>query len=185
MASAVQFMQWDNYTGGDTHPRFFDRPALTFNSRQQRLHQLQPGDRLALISRCPQDAQYYFVAVLHIASLKCNPLGSAEEQTFGEFAIVADRSRSLDLGKRFPAEPLLRAFQFDPGRPIKYGASIGQALQTLRLLEEADERILDAALGRLASGKDSALDRPCGLCRPGFLVGRVPAGDSGRLRRAC
>jgi hypothetical protein len=163
MASAVQFMQWDNYTGGDTHPRFFDHQALTFNSRQERLHQLQPGDRLCLVSRCPQDGQYYLVAVLQIAGLKRNPLGSPEEQTFGEFAIVADRSRSLDLGKRFPAEPLLRAFQFDPGKPIKYGASIGQALQTLRLLEAADERILDAALGRLASGKDSALDRPCGL----------------------
>ncbi len=163
MACAVQFMQWDNYAGKQTPSGFFDREPLTFNSRQDRLHELQPGDRLCLVSRCPQDGQYYFVALLHIASLKRNPLGSPEGQAFGEFAIVADRSRSLDLGKRFPAEALLRAFQFDPGKPIKYGASIGQALQTLRLLEEADERILDAALSRLVSGKASALDRPCGL----------------------
>jgi hypothetical protein len=163
MACAVQFMQWDNYTAHETHGRFFDARPLTFNSRQERLHQLHPGDRLCLVSRCPQDGQYYFVAVLHIASLKRNPLGSTEEQAFGEFAVVADRSRSMDLDRRFPAEALLRAFQFDPGKPIKYGASIGQALQTLRLLEESDERILDAALQRLTSGNDSAVDRACGL----------------------
>jgi hypothetical protein len=69
----------------------------------------------------------------------------------------------LDLGKRFPAEPLLRAFQFDPTKPIKYGASIGEALQALRLLEPADERLLDAALASLTSGKGAKLDRPAGL----------------------
>jgi hypothetical protein len=170
MACAVQFMQWDSYVGSQTNPRFFDYQPLTFNSRQERLHQLQAGDRLCLVCRCPDDAQYYLVAVLHVSSSRRNPAGS-EEAAFGEFAIVADPSLSQDLGKRFPAEGLLRAFQFDPSKAIKHGASIGQALQTLRFLEASDERILDAALSRLALGNESQLDRPCGLwtkCNPVF-----------------
>ena len=36
----------------------------------------------------------------------------------------------------------------ETGCPIKYGASISHALQTLRLLDPADERMLDAALAK-------------------------------------
>jgi len=63
---------------------------------------------------------------------------------YGECAIALDRSQSHDLGGRFPAEGLLRALMFETGRPIRYGASIGQALRTLRLLDAIDEHMLDA-----------------------------------------
>lgn len=35
---------------------------------------------------------------------------------------------------------------FETGRPIRYGVSIGQSVQTLRLLGPGGERVLDAAL---------------------------------------
>jgi hypothetical protein len=156
-------MQWENYAGDGGSAPLFTAEPLTFNSRQERLHRLQAGDRLWLVARCPQDRQYYFVAVLRVGGLRHNPPGSPEEQAFGEYAVVADRAQSVDLGKRFPADGLLRALQFDPAKPIKHGASIGQSLQSLRLLDAADERILDAALRRVASGKGSPLDGPLGL----------------------
>jgi hypothetical protein len=46
---------------------------------------------------------------------------------YGEFAVLAERSRSHDLRARFPAEGLLRALEFETGRPIKHGANIGQS----------------------------------------------------------
>jgi hypothetical protein len=52
---------------------------------------------------------------------------------------------------------------FETGRPIKYGASIGQALQTLRLLDPADERILDAALADVDNGEAVPLAGSAGL----------------------
>jgi hypothetical protein len=150
MAAGVIFMQWDSYAGGPDGSPFFAENPLTFNTRQERLHRLTAGDRLWLVSRCPADGQYYFTCALRIAQLIRNPPASDLAARFGEYAILADRSESHDLGRRFPAEALLRAFTFETGRPIKYGASIGQSLQTLRLLDPADERILDAALADLA-----------------------------------
>jgi hypothetical protein len=38
-------------------------------------------------------------------------------------------------------EGLLRAFQFETGKPIKYGATIGQSLQTLRILSPDDAHL--------------------------------------------
>jgi hypothetical protein len=149
MPAAVIFMQWDNYTGTAHQRSFFSEDALTFNTRQDRLHRLAAGDHLWVVSRCPDDGQYYFVAALHVAQLTRNAPGSDKATLFGEYAVALDRSQSHDLGKRFPAEGLLRALTFETGRPIKYGASIGQALQTLRLLDQADERILDTALAAL------------------------------------
>jgi hypothetical protein len=53
--------------------------------------------------------------------------------------------------------------EFESGKPIKYGASIGQTLQTLRILGDDDERILHRQLERLfADGRDG-LTRPFGL----------------------
>jgi len=152
MAAGIIFMQWDSYAGGPDGAPFFSENPLTFNSRQERLHRLSAGDPLWLVSRCPDDGQYYFVAVLRIAELVRNPPGSEQAIRFGEYAIVADRSQSHDLGRSFPAEGLLRAFMFQTGRPIKYGASIGQSLQTLRLLDPEDERVLDASLDGMNKG---------------------------------
>lgn len=163
MVGAVLCMQWENYAGDHGSAPLFAADPLTFNSRQERLHRLQPGDRLWLVARCPEDQQYYFVAVLRVGALKHNPPDCKEGQAFGSFAVVADRAGSVDLGKRFPAEGLLRAFQFDPAKPIRHGANLGQSLQALRLLDDADERVLDSVLARVVSEKGSALDGPFGL----------------------
>jgi hypothetical protein len=152
MAAGLIFMQWDSYVGAGNGSPFFAQESLTFNTRQERLHRLAPGDRLWLVSRCPHDGQYYLVAALHVAELTRNPPGSVQAALFGEYAVVADRSRSHDLGRRFPAEGLLRALTFETGRPIKYGASIGQSLQTLRLLDPADEGLLESALADIRQG---------------------------------
>jgi hypothetical protein len=163
MAAGVIFMQWESYVGGTNGSPFFGEELLTFNTRQERLHQLAAGDRLWLVSRCPDDGQYYFVAALRIAQLTRNPPASEKGMLFGEYALVADQSQSHDLGRKFPAEGLLRAFTFETGRPIKYGASIGQALQTLRLLDPGDERLLDTALDAIQKGGRPPHATPCGL----------------------
>ncbi len=163
MAAAIIFMQWESYIGASDRRPFFSEEPLTFNTRQERLHRLAAGDRLWLVSRCPEDGQYYFVAVLRIEQLIRNPPGSEKATLFGEYAIRADRSQSHDLGQRFPAEGLLRAFTFETGRAIKYGASIGQSLQSLRLLDSSDERVLDAALGTIQKGESPPFVTSCGL----------------------
>jgi hypothetical protein len=163
MASAVIFMKWDNYRGSSDGLAFFSHDPLSFNSQQERLHQLAEGDRLWLVSRSPADQQYYFVGALTVLSKRRNPADSREGQLHGEFAVLADRSRSLDLATRFPAEGLLRAFEFVTGRPIKQGASIGQSLQTLRILSAEDADVLDTALRKLTSGQGFWSDCPRGL----------------------
>jgi hypothetical protein len=163
MAAGVIFMQWDSYVGGPNGPPFYSEEPLAFNTRQERLHRLAAGDRLWLVSRCPDDGQYYFVAALRIAQLIRNPPGSAKATLFGEYAVHADRSQSHDLGRRFPAEGLLRAFTFETARPIKYGGSIGQSLQTLRLIDPGDERVLDAILNTIRKGGGPPHTIPCGL----------------------
>ncbi len=162
MASGMIFMQWGSYQTTAGEPVFFRQEPLSFNSRQERLHSLGPGDRLWLVSRCPDDQQYYCIAVLHILLAKRNTPGTSEAD-FGEFAVVADRARSLDLGKRFHADGVLRVLEFDSSRPIKYGASIGQSLQALRILSADDERVLEAQLQRLLDEKETAFDAPFGL----------------------
>jgi hypothetical protein len=162
MASAVIFMQWDSYESEAGEPVFFRHEPLTFSSRQERLHKLGQGDRLWLVSRCPADQQYYFVAMLTIAGTRRNAPDSPEAE-FGEFGVILDRSRSKDLGKSFSADGLLRAFEFETGKPIKYGASIGQSLQTLRILHPDDGRILDRQFQRLDQEGRLGIDRPFGL----------------------
>jgi hypothetical protein len=163
MPAGVVFMQGDSSAGGPGGSEFFAQGQLTFNSRQERLHRLAVGDRLWFVARCPDDGQYYFVAALLVAQLTRNPPGSERATLFGEYAIVADRSQSHDLGRRFPAEGLLRALTFETGRPIRYGASIGQSLQALRLLDPGDERLLNAALDALLKGESPPHATACGL----------------------
>ena len=141
MVDGMIFIQWEHYRG-KAEPGLFSQDPLSFNSRQERLHSLNKGDRLWLVSRCPDDRQYYFVAVLAVAGQRRNEPKSGEAQAFGEYGLVADRTTSHDLGTRFPAEGFLRALQFDPAKPIKYGASLGQSLQTLRLLSDYPIRVI-------------------------------------------
>jgi hypothetical protein len=163
MPSAVIAIQWNNYAGTDTEPGIFRRSPLTYNSRQDRLSALQRGDRLWLVACCPDDHQYYFVGRLVVDGYRENPPGSPEETAFGAHALLAERTMSADLGKTFPAEGLLRALQFQTGQPIKYGANVGQSLQTLRLLNAEDEAILDSSFQRLQRGESPLIDQPFGL----------------------
>jgi hypothetical protein len=163
MAAAVIFMQWESHVGGQDAAAFFTADPLSFNSRQERLHRLVPGDSLWLVSRSPEDGQYYFVAALVIMALAHNPPESEKARLYGQYAVIADRAKSLNLGKQFPAEALLRAFTFDTDRPIKYGASIGQSLQTLRLLSEADERVLNVAVQAVVRNDGHSGEITCGL----------------------
>ena len=163
MAAGVIFMQWSSYVSGTNGAPFFSQDSITFNTRQDRLHRLAPADRLWLVSRCPDDGQYYFAVVMEIERLSRNPPGSEKATRFGEYAIIADRSQSHDLGRRFPAEALLRAFTFETDRPIGYGASIGQSLQTLRLLNSEDEHVLDAAVDIVQKGESPPHAMPCAL----------------------
>jgi hypothetical protein len=83
MQCAVLCIQWDNYAGtGGGAPLFAANP-LTYNSRQPRLHDLAPGDQLWLVSRAPDDRQYYFVAVLTVAALHTNPPDTREHDLYG------------------------------------------------------------------------------------------------------
>lgn len=163
MASATAFIHWKNYTRGPDDKGFFAGPQVTYNSPQERLHSLKSGDRLWLVSRCDDDRQYYFVACLSVSEIHRNPLGSILERRFGPFGLVADAAGSHDLGRRFPAEGLLRSFQFETNTPVKFGASLGQSIQSIRFLTITDEEILNAALRRLLGGEDRLLDAPFGL----------------------
>jgi hypothetical protein len=91
---------------------------------------------------------------LVVSSLERNPPESEKGRRYGEFAVVCDRVKSLNLGKQFPAEGLLRGLAFQPGRPIKYGASIGQSLQTLRVHSQKGEPL--AAWGSILSEEITA-----------------------------
>lgn len=163
MTTAAAFIHWDNYANGLTGRGLSGPQPLTYSSSQERLHSLERGDRLWLVSRCPDDRQYYFVVCLTVSHLRRNPAGTPLEQMFGPFAVVADDSRSRDLGKRFPAEGLLRAFEFQGKQPIKFGAKLGQSLQTIRFLASTEEQVLDAALERIPNGAERILDTPFGL----------------------
>ncbi|PYV20531.1 MAG: hypothetical protein DMG24_22500, partial [Acidobacteria bacterium] len=158
MASAVVFIRWESYASGLSGQGLFASHPLTYNSSQERLQHLASGDSLWLVSRNPDDRQYYFIACLSVSTRGLNATGSSLEREFGRFL-----SKSHDLGKRFPAEGLLRAFQFESNKPINFGANLGQSLQTIRFLSPTDARVLQAGLIRILNGEDRLLDAPFGL----------------------
>ena len=92
-----------------------------------------------------------------------NDEGSSERALFGAYRIVADADQSVELQRAFPAEGFLRAFQFESANPIKYGSNIGQSLQTLRILNDSDAVLLNAALQRIRNGEQPLIDQPFGL----------------------
>jgi len=165
MKNALAYVRWENIAG------FSSASPVTFNSRQERLHELDGGDALWLVSRNPSNSQYYFVARLTVARRHHNPAGSPIAESYGLFGVEADVSASRFFGESFPAEGLLRALLFETGRPIKHGASVGHSLQTIRIAAPADAPILDAAYRRAAANGWRFLDRPFGLwtkCAPEF-----------------
>ena len=127
------------------HHRLFSSDPLTFNSKQERLHELAEGDRLWLVSRSPSNQQYYFVGSLFVREKKRN----------SPRAVKGGSSASLQLSQTDPgALTSVRASQrkdcsghlsLNPGEPVKHGASIGQSLQTLRFLSPNDDEALEAA----------------------------------------
>lgn len=163
MADAIALIQWDSYKRGLDGRGFFAAEPLTFSSRQERLHKAGPGERLWLVSRCPEDGQHYFACVLQIAEQRRNHPDSEVGKAFGDFAVVANRRGRHDLAERFPCDGILRALQFETGKAVKFGAHIGQALQTVRFLSGEDVRALDAALQRILAGESPVLDAPFGL----------------------
>jgi hypothetical protein len=163
MSSAAAFLQWHNYEGASDKHGLFALEPLAYNCRQERLHSLRRGDRLWLVSRCPEDQQHYFVGVLYVTSIRRNSPDSEIGRDFGEFAVVADPSRSCDFGRMFPAEGLLRAFSFESGKAVKTGAHLGQALRAIRFLSPQDEHISDRLAPRSVTGDLSQLDSPFGL----------------------
>lgn len=118
------------------------------------------GDSIWLVSRHPDDKQYYFVCMLRVAELRRNdPAGEMGTQ-YGEYGIVADRVGSYALGRKFPAEVLLRSLAYESGRPIKHGASVGQSIQSIRLLNATDVILLNYCLNRVLAG----LEPQPGMC---------------------
>ena len=163
MASAIAFIQWDSYENGIDGKGLFNFEPLRFNSRQERLHKVGVGENLWLVSRSQEDGQHYFVGLLRVAEHARNPSDNALTESYGEFAIIADPSQSQNLGCRFPGDGILRAFHFDSDKPIKFGASIGQSLQTIRFLSTEDERILEVAFNRIVAKDSLTLESPFGL----------------------
>jgi hypothetical protein len=163
MAIAIAFIQWPNYEGGPNGLGLFEAPLLTYSSSQERLHVLKPEDRLWLVSRHAEDNQYYFVACLTVQELKRNRAGTRIEQHFGTYSIVANPARSHNLRTRIPAEGLLRAFEFQGNRPIRFGSNLGQSLQAIRFVGAIEERVLDSTLQRILEGEGRLVEWPFGL----------------------
>ncbi len=152
MADAVCFIDWESYSNGPDGRGFYSQEPLSFNSKQSRLHQTCPGDCLWLVSRHPDDKQYYVVAVLRVAELRRNSPDGDLGRSYGDYGIVADRVGSYDLCRRFPAEGLLRSLAYETGKPIKHGASIGQSIQSIRFADRADTILLNYCLNRVLAG---------------------------------
>lgn len=160
MADAVCFIGWESYLRGPDGRGFFAQEPLSFNSRQARLHQVRAGDCLWMVSRHPDDKQYYIVAVLRVAELRRNDPHGELGQAYGEYGVVAHRVGSYNLARRFPADGLLRSLAYETGKPIKHGASIGQSIQAIRFLDRADTILLNYCLNRVLTG----LEPQPGIC---------------------
>jgi hypothetical protein len=155
MPDAICFIGWDSYVAGRDGRGFFAQEPLSFNSAQQRLHQAEIGDHVWLVSRHPDDKQYYIVAVLRVAEQRRNDPAREVGSSYGEYGIIADRSGSYDLSRRFPAEVLLRSLAYESGRPIQHGANVGQSIQAIRFVTEVDAIVLNHCLSRVLYGLEA------------------------------
>jgi hypothetical protein len=149
MPSLITYIQWGNYAGEDGMPPLFGVEPLAYNSNQDRLHLAEPGDTLWLVSRCPEDKQYYLVAKLTAARQERNGPESDFARLFGQYRLVMNRTMSRDLNRSVPAEGVLRAMTFDPAKPVRHGSSLGQSLQSVRMVSSIDEELLESVVARL------------------------------------
>jgi hypothetical protein len=159
---AVCFIGWESYAGGRDGRGFFAQEPLSFNSAQSRLHQLEVGAHVWLVSRNPDDKQYYIVAVLRVADTRKNDRSGELGRLYGEYGIIADRDASYDLAGRFPAEVLLRSLAYESGRAIQHGANLGQSVQAVRFVTDVDTIVLNHCLSRVLNGLDPQPGN-CGL----------------------
>lgn len=81
-------------------------------------------------------------------------------KSYGQYAVIAHRVGSYDLQRRFPAEGLLRSLAYETGKPIKHGASVGQSIQAIRFVNQADTILLNYCLNRVLIG----LEPQPGIC---------------------
>jgi hypothetical protein len=88
--------------------------------------------------------------MLYIEKQDFNSPGDLDEKRFGRFSLTAARPHSRDFYKAFPAEVMLRTFEFEPYNPIKNDASIGQSVQTIRFLSANDGQKLKSAVPNVA-----------------------------------
>lgn len=186
MPDAICYLSWENYVCGPNGRGFFLQEPLSYNSRQPRLHEIEPGDHVWLVSRHPDDKQYLIVGVLRVAELRKNESAGDLGNAFGAYGIVAERIGSYDLGRRFPAEGLLRSLAYESGKPIRHGANIGQSIQSIRFVNRADTILLNYCLNRVLTGLEPQ-PGTCGLwtkCDESFADYFVANWDARRVPQA-
>lgn len=159
MSDLIAFIRWSEYEQRPDGYPFFGVDTVSFNSSQSRLHLAEPGDRVWLVSRNPSDQQYYLVGVLTVAFKEFNELGTLEYERFGQYRVTGKSSECVDLGLKLPIEDVIRSLSFEPVRPLAPDASIGQSIQTMRLLSKDDRFLLLRLLERIRSEADPKPER--------------------------
>lgn len=134
----LAYWRWDNYVSD-----LDDGAGFHFNSNQERLHTcLALGESLWIVTGMPATGgrAYPLVGRLVVRAKTRNAPG----YKYGRFRVWGDLERSRYFSAEGPdASPLLRTLRFDSDAPVK-GASIGQALQTMRGLAPGDTALLAA-----------------------------------------
>lgn len=158
MSDILAFVRWEEYLKRPDGLPLLGVDPVTFNSSQSRLHLVEPGERLWLVSRSPSDQQYYLVGLVRVKARGMNTPDSEEARRFGPYKVIGDKHESVDLQNRLPIADALRALSFSPSSPIKPGANIGQSIQTIRELSPDDIRFLVRLVEKaLASPRHTAV----------------------------
>lgn len=146
MASGMIVFKWQSYIGVDIGMPFFSRRPLTYNCKQKRLHNLERGDFLWLVSRNPDDKEYYIVGRLQVEDKRMNP-SNDELAKFGKYQIIARESGSVDYGRKCLADKIVRKLNFETGKGVSENYPLGNSLQSIRFLNKSDEQFLLGEIG--------------------------------------
>jgi len=153
MSDLLAFVRWNEYQKRPDGLPLLSAAPISFSSAQARLHRVLNGERVWLVSKCPDDREYYLVGFINVEEKALNPPESLETQLFGQFKVVGKKATSVDLEKRCMVTHRLRELSFSPHNPIKTGANIGQSIQTIRELSPDDVRLLDHFIEAALQGK--------------------------------
>lgn len=138
LVDLLAYWRWDNYVAD-----IDEGAGFHFNSNQPRLHGcLDLGDSLWLVSGVHREGGQAFPIVgrLVVRAKTHNAPG----YKYGRHRVWGDLERSRYFRADGPdASGLLRRLRFETEAPIR-GASIAQALQTMRALTPGDAALLDA-----------------------------------------